>query len=284
MISQRILTCAIAVALSPATFAQNPPVKPPPKATLVRPASASPAPPRPAAPKSTPTPKSTPVPASTPAPAPAPLTDPGPSEPAKPGEEAKDKAPEKKAKEPTIITSVQATFDQKANVAVFIDNVLVVDPEFTIHCDKLTAYLKHNDPPKPPAAPAPPGKPGVKPVATPAPKPDAKGEGTPDDAAPKKKGTGLDKALAEASPGKRVLINQDKVETDGTITHGIGRADWATYDTLTGDVVLHGTPEVIQGPKSVVAIDPDAVITLNRDGRMHAVGLTRTTVDNTGDR
>ena len=40
------------------------------------------------------------------------------------------KAPLKKSKGPTEITALEATFDQKANLAVFIGDVIVKDPEF----------------------------------------------------------------------------------------------------------------------------------------------------------
>lgn len=236
---------------------------------------------------------STPVPAKS-TPAPGSSTDPAPGA-AKAGdgdkskEQEADKPAAKKAKGPTIITSRQAKFDQKANIGIFIGDVFVDDPDFKVHCDKLTAYLMHDDTPKPAAGT--PGKPGVKPPATPAATPAPVPGATPGVTAPgatpepaaKKKGSGLRNALAEASPGQRVLINQDKVEDDGTITHGIGRADKATYDAITGDVVLYGSPEVFQGPKSVVAVDPDAIITLNRDGHMHTQGMTKTTIDNAGD-
>src|SRR5688500_9567446 len=48
------------------------------------------------------------------------------------------KATEKKSKGPTEITALEATFDQKANLAVFIGDVVVKDPEFNVVCDKLT--------------------------------------------------------------------------------------------------------------------------------------------------
>src|SRR3954468_16709916 len=55
---------------------------------------------------------------------------------------AKEPKPEKKAKGQTEITALEATFDQKTREAVFIDNVVVIDPEFKLTtCDRLTAFL-----------------------------------------------------------------------------------------------------------------------------------------------
>jgi len=289
----------------PATL--KPAVTPrPPQNT--RPSGPAPTPIR-IAPKNTPAPAiSTPVPAKS-TPAPAPTTEPAPGDPSKTGEDKKDEEkPPEKVKGPTIITSHQAKFDQRANLAIFIGDVFVDDPDFKVHCDKLTAYLTPSDTPKPAATPA--GKPGVKPAgtpapgasatpapatpvpATPAPATPAPGEaaagastpapGATPEPAPKKKSS-LRKAVAEVVSGKRVIINQDKVEDDGTITHGLGRADKAVYDTETGDITLYGTPEVYQGGKSVVAVDPDAIIILNRDGHMWTKGMTKTTIENTGE-
>ncbi|MEI8109264.1 MAG: hypothetical protein WCI46_15730, partial [Verrucomicrobiota bacterium] len=58
---------------------------------------------------------------------------------------------------PTEIDALEATFDQKANQAIFIGEVVVKDPEFNVKCDKLTALLKGAEkaksPPTPPALP-----------------------------------------------------------------------------------------------------------------------------------
>src|SRR5205814_9623910 len=69
----------------------------------------------------------------------------------------------KKEKGPTEIDALEATFDQRANEAVFIGDVVVIDPEFNVKCDKLTAHLKGAE--KPPAGVAP--KPGTPAPAEP---------------------------------------------------------------------------------------------------------------------
>lgn len=201
----------------------------------------------------------------------------------------------------TEITAIEATFDQKANVAVFLKDVVVKDPQFNVECDKLTAYLKHED--KDATAPAAKGaaatptkstgKPVAKPAGTPVATPVAASAATPTGKAgatatatpaPKKKGSGLDKAVAVTTSERRVRITQDKVEADGSITHGIGIADRAEYYSSTGDIYLYGSPDVTSGTNRCIATSPETWMKLNRDGRMEAHGPHRTfIVDNDRD-
>jgi len=176
--------------------------------------------------------------------------------------------PEKKPKGQTEITALEATFDQKTREAVFIGDVIVKDPEFTVACDRLTAFLKqqkekatNGEAAKPAPADPPPRK--------------------KDDTVPESKGGGLDHAIAEAAKGKEVLINQDKLEADGSITKNIGRAKKATYDAKTGDIVLTGSPSVQQGINLCVAQSEETVMTLNRNGRMRVEGPHKTVIKDT---
>ena len=188
---------------------------------------------------------------------------------AKPAEESPAKPLLKKEKGPTEIDALEATFDQKANEAVFIGEVVVKDPEFNVKCDKLTAHLKSAEKPKA-AAEAPGPKPPK--VATPA---LANG---------KKKGSGgLQRAVAEASAGNRVTISQSKTDPDGTVQHSVGQADKATYDGVTGDIELTGKPEIQQGINLVIATAQGTVMTLNRDGHMKAKGPHKTIIVDKGD-
>jgi lipopolysaccharide export system protein LptA len=174
------------------------------------------------------------------------------------------KAPkaEKKATGQTEITSLAATFDQRARQAVFIGNVVVSDPEFNVTCDRLTAVLKNTKVEgSAPAEPSP---------------------GTPPNGGVAKGGGGLEKAIAEAAEGKEVVITQDKLEADGTITKNVGRGRKATYDAKTGDIILSGSPSVQQGINLCVAKADDTVMTLNRNGFNHVDGPSMTVIKDKG--
>ena len=186
----------------------------------------------------------------------------------KPAEEPSAKPALKKAQGPTEIDALEATFDQKANLAVFIGEVVVKDPEFNVKCDKLTAHLKSAAKP-PTAAEAAEPKP-AKPAAP---------NGT---ATKKSGGGGLQKAIADANPGSRVVITQDKKDADGTMQHSEGESDRATYDAVTGDIVLTGKPEIQQGINRVIATAPGTKMTLNRDGHMKAEGPVKTIIVDKG--
>lgn len=177
------------------------------------------------------------------------------------GYEGTPLAPSKKDKEvskpkgQTEITALEATFDQKTRQAVFIGDVIVKDPEFTVNCDRLTAFLKQQ-------------KSSAVPKATPAADPPPANEAP----AAETKGGGLDHAIAEAAKGNEITITQDKFEADGTITKNVGRARKATFDAKTGDIVLTGSPSVQQGINLCVAQSDETVMTLNRNGRMRVEG------------
>jgi len=182
-------------------------------------------------------------------------------------------------KPPTEITALEATFDQRANIAVFIGNVFVKDPQFTVDCDKLTAFLKHDEKPAPGAAPK---------AATPTPKPATPNPatgGTPiGSGGAKKQSGGLDKAIAVTTSDRRVKIIQDKVEADGSITHGIGLSDRAEYFASNGDIFLYGMPDVTQGTNRCIATAPETWMKMNRDGRMEAHGPHKTIIVDSSDR
>ena len=198
---------------------------------------------------------------------------PGAASDPRPAEELVAK-PLKKEKGPTEIDALEATFNQKTNLAVFIGEVTVKDPEFNVTCDKLTAHLRGAEKTKPVAeVPAPkPSKPATPAAATPAPT-----------AAKKKGGSGLQRAIAEASAGGRVVITQEKTDLDGSVQISTGRADRATYDAVTGDIVLTGKPEVQQGINLVIATAQSTKMTLNRDGHMRAEGPHKTIITEKGD-
>ncbi len=167
--------------------------------------------------------------------------------------------PAKKGKGPTEITALEATFDNKTHLAVFLHDVTVKDPEFNVTCEKLTAFLKHPDDKPEVSAPVP-----------------APIKSAPD---PQQKKGGLERAIAEGS----VVITQEKTEADGTLTHYLGTSKKADYDARTGDIVLTGRPTVKQGINLCVATAEETVMTLNRDRNMKVVGPHRTIIADKGD-
>ena len=174
----------------------------------------------------------------------------------------KSAPPKEKAQNQTEITANTVDFNNRTHIAIFTGDVIVVNPDFNVNCDKLTAYLKHDD--KPAAAANATPKPAVPP---PAPEPGAPA---------KPKGGGLEKAVAEMNPGGKVIITQDKKEADGSITHSVGKADKAVYDAVTGDVTLTGSPEIHQGISRVIPAEEGVKLIINRDGKYRAIGRTKT--------
>jgi hypothetical protein len=165
-------------------------------------------------------------------------------------------------KGPTEITAKQeAQFDTSTHSGVFLGDVKVVDPQFTMTCDKLTVHLNkdqdggglhdaigegnvmiaHLNQPK--AAPSP----GASP----------QGSATP---------------VAQSSPGAQAS------PSPGQPVLSTGRAERAFYQGSDGSVTLTGWPQVTQGENTQVATDPDVKMILFKDGRMKTFGSTRTVI------
>jgi lipopolysaccharide export system protein LptA len=182
----------------------------------------------------------------------------------------------------TEVSSDIGAFDQKAHVAIFTKNVYVESPQFTVTCEKLTAYMRQAGP-KPDAASAP-GKPGAAatpaatPKATPAIAAGSAPGATPAPADAKPKAGGLEKAVCEGS----VVIIQDKIDPDGTLTRNLGHAQKAIYHADTGDIYLFGSPDIQQGQNTCTALEDSTVMVLNRDGHMTVNGLHRSVIKDSG--
>lgn len=210
----------------------------------------------------------------------------------------------------TEITAKVGAFDQNNRVAVFTTEVYVENPQFTVNCDKLTAYMHVNEvkqeakeenakaraAAKAAGVGPEPGKPNVPATPKPAPKatPIPKGAKVKIDdnatsknasqqerdaftappKAPVKSSGGLEEAVCEGS----VIVIQDKIDPDGTVTRNIGHGRKAVYYADTGDICLLGSPDVQQGVNTCVAMEDSCVIILNRDGHMTANGLHRTII------
>ena len=177
----------------------------------------------------------------------------------KPVAERKPKPTPVSEKKPTEITCTgETTFDAKAGMAVFVQEVKVNDPQFSLTADKLTAYLKK--------AVKEEGQSGTPaPTPTPAAKPDAAASPT----------SGLERAVAEGN----VVIIQDKVdEKTGEVTHYIGKGAKADYNSVTGEMTLSGWPQIQQGLNNQVATEEGTIMIMDRDGHLRTKGPSMTVI------
>ncbi|MBC8002402.1 MAG: hypothetical protein H7X97_07425, partial [Opitutaceae bacterium] len=147
-------------------------------------------------------------------------------------------------------------FDQKARQAVFLGHVTVKDPEFDLVCDKLTAFLKGDKP----AGVANGAKPGSESPS-------------------KQKSGGLERAVAEGN----VVITQDKLDPDGSLTKSVGKSARADYSATTGEMVLSGNPEVQQGINTCIATDSSTRMFMKREGKMRVEGPSRMIIRDQGE-
>ena len=173
------------------------------------------------------------------------------------GDDSKDRP-----KGPTEITATkEAQFDTKTRIGVFIGNVKVVDPQFTMTSDRLTVHLNkdeeggglndaeangnviivHINQPKTQVAQA------QSPGATPPPTPPA----------------------ASGQPGAR---------TQQPVT-STGKSEKALYEAKDGSITLTGWPQVTQGANTHIATAPGVKMVLYKDGRMQTYGSTRTLIE-----
>src|ERR1700676_1574997 len=167
---------------------------------------------------------------------------------------------DKRPKGPTEITATQeAQFDTKTRIGVFIGNVKVVDPQFTMTSDRLTVHLNkdeeggglndaeangnviivHINQPKTQGGQAP--NPGV---ATP--------------------------TVQPAAP-VQTAAQQPVTST--------GKAEKALYEAKDGSITLTGWPQVTQGANTHIATAPGVRMVLYKDGRMQTYGSTRTLIE-----
>jgi len=181
-----------------------------------------------------------------------PSPSPADTETKKPAKEAEAQAPQG----PTTIDSANMDYDEKTRVAIFTGDdygVFLKDPQFTVNCDKLTAFMRKG---------AAAGASGAK--ASPSASPSS----TPSKAdAATAKTNGLQRAIAEGSSDHPVVIVQDKPASNGDeAQHNVGIAEKADYNADTGDVVLTGWPRVSQGINTQIATSRDTVMVMNKDG------------------
>jgi lipopolysaccharide export system protein LptA len=169
-------------------------------------------------------------------------------------------------KGPTEITATQeAQFDTKSRTGVFIGNVKVVDPQFTLTSDRLTVHLNK----------------------------DEDGGGLNDALAqgnvvivhlnqPKTQAQPVQTAVV-STPGARTPSTASTPATTPTQpqqpTISTGKSENALYEAKDGSIVLTGWPQVTQGGNTHIAIAPGVKMVLYKDGRMQTYGSTRTLIE-----
>jgi lipopolysaccharide export system protein LptA len=161
-------------------------------------------------------------------------------------------------KGPTEITATQeAQFDTKTRIGVFIGNVKVVDPQFTMTSDRLTVHLNKDEEGG-----------GLN---------NAEADGNviivhvnqPKTQVAQAQSPGAAPAVASSQPGSRA---QQPVTSTG-------KAEKALYEAKDGSITLTGWPQVTQGANTHIATAPGVKMVLYKDGRMQTYGSTRTLIE-----
>jgi len=165
-------------------------------------------------------------------------------------------------KGPTEITATQeAQFDTKTRMGVFIGNVKVVDPQFTMTSDRLTVHLNKDEEGG-----------GLN---------DAEANGNviivhvnqPKTQAPQAQNPGTARPASQAAAS-----GQPGAQTQQPVT-STGKAEKALYEAKDGSITLTGWPQVTQGANTHIATAPGVKMVLYKDGRMQTYGSTRTLIE-----
>jgi len=163
---------------------------------------------------------------------------------------------------PTEITATQETqFDTKTRIGVFIGNVKVVDPQFTMTSDRLKVHLNK----------------------------DEDGGGLNDAEAngnviivhvnqPKTQVRQAQNPGATTPTSQSAASGQPGAQTQQPVT-STGKAEKALYEAKDGSITLTGWPQVTQGANTDIATAPGVKMVIYRDGRMQTYGSTRTLIE-----
>lgn len=160
----------------------------------------------------------------------------------------------------TITAQKRLLLDSQGKEATFWGDVKVVDPRFSLACEKLTVFFRD--------------KTGIAKVIEGKDSKEGKtgreGGEAPSDGA-------LEKVVAEGD----VVIFQEKTNDRGEMERSVGRAEKAVYDANTGNITLTGWPQVEQKQNTIVAMEEGTVILLNRKGTLEVLGHSKSVLRNT---
>src|SRR5215469_821437 len=182
------------------------------------------------------------------------------------------------SKGPTEITAKEEVdFDANAHTAIFVGNVKVIDPQFTMTTDKLTVWMNKqedgggikdaqadgnviivhvNQKDKAPTADA-----GASPRTTPVANTAVTPSGT----------TFGNASVFGPSPSPSPGATPPVLDT--------GRAQKALYNAKQDAVTLIGWPQVTQGMNTHIATEEGTRMVLYRDGRLQTFGPSRTVIE-----
>jgi len=153
-------------------------------------------------------------------------------------------------KGPTDIRcSQEAQFDTKTRSGVFVGNVKVMDPQFTMTTDRLAVRLNKEE-----------DGGGLE---------EAQADGNVLIVHINQPKSGQSQAPAAA--GVQPQPQQQPVTSTG-------KAERAVYEAKDGSITLTGWPQVTQGVNTHIATAPGVKMILYRDGRMQTYGSTRTLI------
>jgi lipopolysaccharide export system protein LptA len=165
-------------------------------------------------------------------------------------------------KGPTEITATQeAQFDTKTRTGVFIGNVKVIDPQFTLTSDRLTVHLNKDE--------------------------DGGGLNEADAQGnvvivhvnqPKTQGPPAQTASVPTPAATTTTTGPAPAQAQQPPT-SVGKADNALYEAKDGSITLTGWPQVTQGANTHIAMAPGVRMVLYKDGRMQTYGSTRTLIE-----
>jgi lipopolysaccharide export system protein LptA len=183
-------------------------------------------------------------------------------------------------KGPTEITAKEEVdFDANAHTAIFLGNVKVIDPQFTMTTDKLSVWMNkqedgggikeahadgnviivHVNQAKNNGQTADAGaSPRTSPIANSAPTPQS---------------TTFGNASVFAQPGASASPGPTPPVLD------TGRAQKAIYNAKQDAVTLIGWPQVTQGVNTHIATEEGTRMVLYRDGRLQTFGPSRTVIE-----
>ena len=149
----------------------------------------------------------------------------------------------------------QAYFNSADQIVVFEKDVVVKHPGFNIECEELEVFLKGN----PANVLGDPGTDGATSTTVNG----GKASGGTADA-----GDSVDKIFAK---GLNRLVALTKFSKDPT-KEVRAKCGWATYDSKTGDLILHDWPVLNQGNVSVQSTAKDTIIYVRANGDFEASG------------